>query len=119
MLAALECWNAERRARGEPRLAIGIGLNYGPTVLGDIGSEHSFSFTVIGDTVNTASRLQRLTRSLQTPLVVGHPVIAAANSATGEIAEIVGRLKDRGEQPLRGRNEPVRIWARSDLSVEE
>jgi adenylate cyclase len=78
-----------------------------------------FSFTLIGDTVNTASRLQRLTRSLQTPLVVGHPVIAAANSAIDEIAEIVGRLKDRGEQPLRGRNEPVRIWARPDLSIEE
>ena len=69
--------------------------------------------------MNTASRLQRLTRSLQTPLVVGHPVIAAANSATAEIAEIVGRLKDRGEQLLRSRNEPVRIWARPDLSIEE
>ena len=104
---------------GERQLAIGIGLNYGPAVLGDIGSEHGFSFTVIGGTVNTASRLQRLTRNLQTPLVVGSPVIAAAGSATGEIAGIVARLEDRGEQPLRGRNEPVRIWARPDLSVEE
>jgi adenylate cyclase len=76
-------------------------------------------FSVIGDTVNTASRLQRLTRNLRTPLVVGSPLIAAAGSATGEIAEIVARLEDRGEQPLRGRNEPVRIWARSDQSVEK
>ena len=44
---------------------------------------------------------------------------AAAGSASGEIAEIVTRLEDRGEQPLRGRNEPVRIWARPGLSVEE
>ena len=79
------------------------------------GSEHSFSFTVICDTFNTASWLQRLTRNLQTPLVVGCPVIAA----TGEIAEIVARLEDRGDQPLRDRNEPVGIWARPDLSVEE
>jgi adenylate cyclase len=119
MLAALECWNAERRVRGERDLAIGIGLNYGPAVLGDIGNEHSFSFTVIGDTVNTASRLQRLTRNLRTPLVVGYPVIAAAGLANGAIAEIVARLEDRGEQPLRGRNEPMRIWARPDQSVEE
>src|SRR6266566_6889471 len=67
MLSALDCWSEERQARGEPRLAIGIGLNYGQAVLGDVGSEHSFSFTVIGDTVNTASRLQRLTRSLEAP----------------------------------------------------
>src|SRR5262249_25705593 len=77
MLAALDCWNTERAARGEQHLAIGIGLNYGPAVLGDVGSEHSFSFTVIGDTVNTASRLQRLTRSLATPLVVGDPLVRA------------------------------------------
>lgn len=49
---------------------MGIGLNYGPAVLGDVGSEQTLSFTVIGDTVNTASGLQGLTRSLATPLVV-------------------------------------------------
>jgi adenylate cyclase len=64
MLAALARWNDERDTRGEAPLAIGIGLNYGPAVLGDVGSEHSMSFTVIGDTVNTASRLQGLTRGL-------------------------------------------------------
>ena len=63
---------------------------------------------MIGDTVNTASRLQRLTRNLQTPLVVGYPVITAAGSATGEIAKSVGRLEDRGEQPLRGRTNRCR-----------
>ena len=54
---------------------MGIGLNYGPAVLGDVGSEHSMSFTVIGDTVNTAARIQNLTRSLGNPLVVGDALI--------------------------------------------
>jgi adenylate cyclase len=113
MLAALDAWNEERKARGEPTLAIGIGLNYGPAVLGDVGSEHSFSFTVIGDTVNTANRLQALTRSLETPLVVGDAVVSAIKSGTSaSAAQLAGCLRDHGEQMLRGRTGMVRIWTR-------
>ncbi|HJU17879.1 MAG TPA: adenylate/guanylate cyclase domain-containing protein [Stellaceae bacterium] len=65
MLAALDIWNRERTRHGEPVLAIGLGLNYGPAVIGDVGSEHGLSFTVIGDMVNIAHRLQGLTRTLR------------------------------------------------------
>ena len=113
MIAALAGWNAGREARGEPRLAIGIGLNYGPAVLGDVGSEHSMSFTVIGDTVNTASRLQGLTRTLETPLVVGDPLVAAVQAAPSDLAPaLLGQLQDHGEQALRGRAGAVRVWTR-------
>jgi adenylate cyclase len=111
MLAALAEWNRERAAAGEARLAIGVGLNYGPAVLGDVGSEQSLSFTVIGDTVNTASRLQGLTRTLETPLVAADAVIRAIDAAPGsEAAALLACLEDRGEQALRGRTGEVRIW---------
>lgn len=111
MLAALDDWNRERNAAGEPALAIGIGVNYGPAVIGDVGSERSLSFTVIGDTVNTASRLQALTRTLQTPLLVGDRVVQAAKGQPDdELVEILGRLKDGGEHAVRGRSGTVRVW---------
>jgi adenylate cyclase len=111
MLNALQRWNDEREREGDARLDIGIGLNYGPVVLGDVGSEHSMSFTAIGDTVNTAARLQVLTRALQTPLVVGDAVVQAIKALTPEIAaERTRKLEDQGEHNLRGRASPVRVW---------
>ena len=116
MIAALNRWNGERAEAGEPPLAIGIGLDYGPAVIGDVGSEHGLSFTVIGDTVNIAHRLQELTRGLATPLVVGDALVSAANrTQPSEIDALLGSLRDRGEQTLRGRNGLVRIWTWADL----
>jgi adenylate cyclase len=111
MIAALHGWNDERVREGEPPLDIGIGLNYGPAVIGDVGSKHSLSFTVIGDTVNTANRLQGLTRVLSTPVVIGDSVVTAVKMlprANGE--DPLARLCDGGEQTLRGRAGAVRIW---------
>jgi len=113
MLEALDRWNAERIRNEEKPLAIGIGLNYGPAVLGDVGSEHSMSFTVIGDTINTASRLQGLTRTLETPLVVGGTLVDAIRAGSSETgAALADNLVDQGEHTLRGRAGPVRVWTR-------
>ena len=120
MLKELAAWNAARAEAGEPPLGIGIGLNYGPAVLGDVGSEHSLSFTVIGDTVNVASRLQGLTRELSTPLVVADAVVDQIGSGQIGSGQIGGgrggagtlplALYDRGERELRGRSRTIRIW---------
>jgi adenylate cyclase len=113
MLRALDDWNLQRACDGEARLAIGIGLNYGLAVLGDVGSAHSMAFTVIGDTVNTASRLQALTRTLETPLVVGEPLVAAVRAGSSATASVLAdQLRDKGEQTLRGRAGSVCIWTR-------
>jgi adenylate cyclase len=111
MLDALAAWNHDRAAAGEPVLAMGIGINYGPAVFGDIGSEQSLAFSVIGDTVNTASRLQGLTRALKTPLVVADAVIAAVKNGTGLNGRgALPRFREGGMQELRGRTVPVKVW---------
>jgi len=105
MLNELEAWNQERANRGESPLSIGVGVNYGPAVMGDVGTEHSLAFTVIGDTVNVASRLQSLTRELKTPLVVADAVVKQIGGGTLPI-----ELHDKGEHELRGRSSAIRIW---------
>ncbi|MEO5568584.1 MAG: adenylate/guanylate cyclase domain-containing protein, partial [Gemmatimonadaceae bacterium] len=57
MIRELDTLNERWRAAGKPELQIGIGLNVGEAFAGNIGSERRMEYTVIGDTVNTASRL--------------------------------------------------------------
>src|SRR5207245_7799904 len=61
MVAALQQWNAERVPQGEPPLSIGIGLNYGPAVIGDVGSGHRMTLKEIGVTDTRAEPVQALT----------------------------------------------------------
>jgi adenylate cyclase len=112
MLDELDAWNTKRTERGEPALAIGIGINYGPAVMGDVGTEHSLSFTVIGDTVNVASRLQTLTRELKTPLIVADSVVAQINAGQPEASALPIKLTNLGERELRGRTGTICIWTR-------
>ena len=69
MRAALEALNADWRQRGLTELDNGVGLASGPVLAGQIGSPQRLEFTVIGDTVNLAARLEAMTRQVEAPLV--------------------------------------------------
>ncbi len=115
MLDSLARWNAERNEVGQESVRIGIGLNFGPAVLGDIGSERNMAFAVIGDTTNTASRLETLTRDLNCDIVASDQFMDAARRQAGDgDARLLAGLHAGEEQKLKGREKKVLVWTFKD-----
>jgi adenylate cyclase len=109
MITELEGWNRERSNHNLPPVDARVGVQFGPVVLGAIGSERILSFAVIGDACNVASRLQALCRDINADLCVGHACLEAVNA---DIAEVAGAfcLEDAGYHELRGRSGHIRVW---------
>lgn len=75
MMGRLAVLNARRAEAGEAPLAIGIGFSTGPTVVGNIGSARRLDYTVIGDTVNLASRLEGATKQYRAGVLLSEMTV--------------------------------------------
>jgi adenylate cyclase len=112
MAASLAEWNTTREQQGLLAIRVGIGLHWGPVVLGDIGGENRLEFATIGDTVNVASRLEHMTRELGAEVVTSEDLVAALRGTLSEAeieALLTGFIKST-PQPIRGRSAQLEIF---------
>ncbi|MEO1141992.1 MAG: adenylate/guanylate cyclase domain-containing protein, partial [Pseudomonadota bacterium] len=108
MIAEIETWNEIRLAHGQFEINIGIGLHYGDAIAGNIGDENRLEYTVLGDAVNVASRLETMTRKLGTSLLVSDATIR--NADRYKKSETFSQLTEGESISLKGRVHPVDIW---------
>ena len=84
-------------------ISIGIGLHLGQVIAGNIGSPDRLEFTVIGDTVNTAARLEGLCKEVGASLLFSDAMRARMPES--------GEWVEQGEWPIRGKREPLKVWS--------
>jgi adenylate cyclase len=107
MMAAIDELNRTREQRGDPPLITGIGINTGVVIAGGLGAKDRLHYTIIGDTVNTAQRLESLTRQLikGTGAVIGHATFTALEENQQQFT-----LEPLGLHSVKGKLERVMVY---------
>lgn len=98
-------------ASDEP-LGLRIGIHCGPVVATRLGGRQHGQLSVAGDTVNVASRLEQLARTLQTRLAVSDAVVTSARATGGE--DLLENMRRIPDIRLRGRAQPIDLWSLAD-----
>ncbi|MCG8617043.1 MAG: adenylate/guanylate cyclase domain-containing protein [Desulfobacterales bacterium] len=100
---ALGRFNKDRRERGEIDIRHGIGIHTGEVLAGNVGSAQRKTYAMLGDTVNLASRLQALTKSLGAQILISH-------ATRGRLTDGRLRIKPLGWHALKGKANPVEVY---------
>lgn len=108
MRARLAEFNIDQQAGGRPTLRAGIGMATGLVVAGNMGGEERVEYTVIGDAVNLAARLQELTKEL------GHPALLSAETFTQARRYMEFPADPLPPVEVRGKAQPVGVYALRD-----
>jgi adenylate cyclase len=112
MHEALSAFNEEQGKRNKPRFRIGVGISYGDVTIGNIGSEKKMDYTVIGDMVNLASRLENLTKAYYQELIFSEGVYTRVHG------ELPCRMLDK--VVVKGKTQGEKIFtAKKSLSARE
>jgi adenylate cyclase len=93
MLVALEHLNEELELEGLPKLGIGVGLNTGPAVVGNMGGKQRFDYSAIGASVNVAARLESSSRKYSEDVLIGE----ATAKAVPELVKYLDKIQVKGK----------------------
>jgi adenylate cyclase len=104
--AAVRADNEHRQNRGEPPILVRIGIHSGPVLVGNIGSPGRINFTLVGDVVNAAERIEQLGKDVTRE----DDVTVLVTGATATHLGTAFTLRDEGVRQMRGRDDPIRVY---------
>jgi class 3 adenylate cyclase len=109
IVKSIECWNRRPSRCNEDAVCIAVGIHYGEVVQGNVGGEKRLELTLVGDTVNIASRVEAYCRILDVPVLVSGEFMKAL-LAEGSL-DLAKAFVDEGAHILRGCKEPIRLFS--------
>ncbi len=107
----LTALNDRWKSAGLPLLRMGIGIHTGEVFAGNVGGRKRLKYTIIGDAVNVASRVEGLNKELGTTILITE----TTRDALGDRVE----ARDCGPMPVKGRHQPVRVYEALALRTDE
>ena len=106
MKERLDIFNQDRAKIGKDPFNIGVGIHSGPVMMGTVGTDRRMNVTVIGDAVNTASRIERLTRKIKGHLLISEETLLKAS----QISDLKNQTRPVGKVLLKGKSKPIRVF---------